>query len=403
MTIAAEIQRHMEASSWIRRMFELGIQLRQERGAENVFDLSLGNPVIEPPDQFFDELRRFADTPAPGAHRYMPNAGYPETRQAVADALSDETGLAYNADHIIMTVGAAAALNVVMHGICDPGDEVIVFAPYFVEYLFYAGNHNASPVVIGCDENFLPDLDELESKLTARSKLVLINSPNNPSGAVYPQSFIAALAALLERKSTEFETDIYLVSDEPYRKIIFDGLAYPFPQRAYPRTITVTSHAKDIALPGDRIGYLAVHPDCPGADTLINAFVFCNRVLGFVNAPAIMQHLVRNLQQVTIDVQDYQDKRDYLYNVLVDAGYQVRKPEGAFYMFPQSPVDDEMRLVAALQEQGVLVVPGRGFGLEGYVRISYCVEQRELEGATPGFRAAMESLRDGSASASATG
>ena len=395
MAIAADIQRAMEDSSWIRRMFELGIQLRQERGAENVFDLSLGNPIAEPPPQFFDELRSFAATDSPGAHRYMPNSGYIETRQAVADALSDETGLSYGADHVVMTVGAAAALNVVVHSLCDRDDEVIILAPFFAEYLFYATSHGAKPVVVGCDENFIPDLAELEDKLSARTKMVIVNSPNNPSGAMYPASLIEVLADLLRTKSAEFGTEIFLVSDEPYRKILFDEHAYPFPQLAYERTITVTSHAKDLALPGDRIGYIAVHPEYDDGGLLMDALIFCNRVLGFVNAPAIMQHLVRNLQTVTIDTTDYQQKRDYLYDVLTSAGYEVRKPEGAFYMFPKSPVEDEMELVAALQRHGVLVVPGRGFGMDGYFRISYCVEQRELEGAAPGFAAAMSELTGG--------
>ena len=395
MAIAADIQRAMEDSSWIRRMFELGIQLRQERGAENVFDLSLGNPIAEPPPQFFDELRSYASADAPGVHRYMPNSGYVETRQAVADSLSEETGLSYGAEHIVMTVGAAAALNVVIHSLCNRGDEVVILTPFFAEYLFYASNHGASPVVVGCDSDFVPDLDELERKLSARTKIVIVNSPNNPSGAMYPQSFIEDLAQLLRRKSTEFGTEIYLVSDEPYRKILFDEHEYPFPQLAYERTITVTSHAKDLALPGERIGYVALHPSLDDGGQLMDALIFCNRVLGFVNAPAIMQHLVRNLQTVTIDTSDYQRKRDYLYDVLTSSGYDVRKPEGAFYMFPRSPVEDEMQLVSALQRQGVLVVPGRGFGMEGYFRISYCVEQRELEGAAPGFAAAMSELTSG--------
>ncbi len=395
MAIASNVRQHMENSSWIRRMFEFGIALKRERGEENVFDLSLGNPVVEPPPEFFDALRSLADTPAPGAHRYMPNAGYLETRQAVADTLTSETGLQYEAQNVLMTCGAAAALNVAIRAVCDPGDEVVILAPYFPEYLFYAYNHGATPVVIGCDGAFTPDLDELESKLTSRSRAVILNSPNNPSGVIYSQSFIADLAALLRRKSEELGVDIYLISDEPYRRIIYDGLGYPFPQHEYERTITATSHAKDLALPGDRIGYLAVHPACGEAAELMDAYVFCNRVLGFVNAPAIMQHLVRGLQRVTVDVGDYQAKRDYLWDVLTSAGYSVRKPEGAFYLFPQSPVEDEMLLIDALQEEGVLVVPGRGFGMQGYFRISYCVEQAALEGAEPGFRAAIRKLGAG--------
>ncbi len=392
MAIASKVREDMGSSSWIRRMFELGIALKRERGEENVFDLSLGNPVVEPPAQFFEELRRLAESPSPGAHRYMPNAGYAETREAVAASLAAETGLPYGAAHVMMTVGAAGALNVVVHSLCDPGDEVVILTPYFAEYLFYATNHGARPVVVGCDSDFTPDIAQLERALTPRSKLVILNSPNNPSGAVYPRTLIADVADTLHRKSEEFGSEIYLVSDEPYRKLIYDGLEYPFPQLEYERVVTVTSHAKDLALPGDRIGYLAVHPECPERNELMDAFAFCNRVLGFVNAPAIMQHVVRRLQDVTVDVGDYQAKRDLLYDALTSAGYRVRKPEGAFYMFPESPVDDEMRLVEELQQEGVLVVPGRGFGMPGYFRISFCVEQRTLEGAAPGFRAARERL-----------
>ncbi len=392
MAVAKSVKQHMEGSSWIRRMFELGIALKRERGEENVFDLSLGNPVMEPPREFLDELRRITALETPGMHRYMPNAGYAETRQAVADALAQETGLPYGAQHVMMSVGAGGGINVAVHALCDPGDEVVIFKPFFAEYLFYAYNHGAVPVQVGCGTDFTPDLDELESKLTARTRIVLLNSPNNPSGAVYGKEFIDRLAALLERKGRELGTEIYLLSDEPYRKILFDRLPYPFPQLAYERTITVTSHSKDLALPGERIGYLAVHPGYAGAGELMDAFVFCNRVLGFVNAPALMQHVVRNLQDVTVDVADYQRKRDYLYHVLTEAGYKVFNPRGAFYMFPASPVPDELQLVEALQRHGVLVVPGRGFGLPGYFRISFCVEQRVLEGAAPAFRAAIAEL-----------
>ena len=392
MAIAANVKRHMEESSWIRRMFELGIALKRERGEENVFDLSLGNPVMEPPPEFYRELRRLVDNPLPGSHRYMPNAGYSETREAVASALTAETGLPYGPEHVMMAVGAGGGMNVVVHALCEPGDEVVIFVPYFGEYLFYASNHGARPVIVGCDRGFTPDLAELESKLTARTRVVFLNSPNNPSGAVYSAAFVAELAALLERKAAELGTEIFLLSDEPYRKIIFDGAAYPFPQLAYERTITVTSHSKDLALPGERIGYVAVHPGYAGGAELMDALVFCNRVLGFVNAPALMQHVVRGLQHVSVDVGDYQDKRDFLHGVLTEAGYNVFKPQGAFYMFPQSPVEDELVLVEALQRNGVLVVPGRGFGLPGYFRISYCVEGRVLEGAAPGFQAVAQEL-----------
>ena len=392
MAIASQIKQYMADSSWIRRMFELGIAMKLERGEENVFDLSLGNPVMEPPPEFMIEMRRLLDEMPTGSHRYMPNAGYTETRAAVASALAEETGLPYSPEHVMMTVGAGGGINAVLHALCEPEDEVVIFAPFFAEYLFYAVNHGAKSVAVGCDSDFTPDLAELEAKITPRTKVVMVNSPNNPSGRVYPGTFIRDLGELLQRKGQELGTEIYLLSDEPYRKIIFDNQPYPFPQLAYDKTITVTSHSKDLALPGERIGYVAVHPGYEGGAELMDAFVFCNRVLGFVNAPAMMQHVVRALQHVTVDVSDYQKKRDYLYDVLTEAGYRVFKPEGAFYMFPESPVEDEMLLVEALQRHGVLVVPGRGFGMPGYFRISYCVDQRVLEGAAPGFRAVAKEL-----------
>jgi len=392
MPIASQIKKYMADSSWIRRMFELGIAMKRERGEDKVFDLSLGNPVAEPPAEFLSEMHRLLDDLPLGSHRYMPNAGYLETRAAVASALADETGLPYGPEHVIMTVGAGGGINAVLHALCEPGDEVMILVPFFAEYLFYVANHGASAVTVGCDAEFTPDLTEMESKITKRTKVVMVNSPNNPSGRVYDAAFTQQLGEMLSRKSDELGIEIYLLSDEPYRKIIFDALRYPFPQLAYERTITATSHSKDLALPGERIGYVAVHPHYKDAGELVDAFVFCNRVLGFVNAPAMMQHVVKALQHVTVDVSDYQRKRDYLYGILTAAGYSVFKPQGAFYMFPESPVADEMQLVEALQKHGVLVVPGRGFGLPGYFRISFCVEDYVLEGAKVGFEAVAREL-----------
>ena len=392
MAIADHIRRYMADSSWIRRMFEIGIAMKQERGEANVFDLSLGNPVMEPPTEFVEELRRLVNDPQPGMHRYMPNAGYPETRQAVAEALARETGLPYQAAQVMMTVGAGGGINVALHALLNPGDEVIIFAPFFGEYTFYVYNHTGVPVVVGCDGQFNPDLRALESKITSRTKVVLLNSPNNPSGVVYSSELVAQLADLLDRKGRELGAEIFIVSDEPYRKIIFDGLKYSFPQSVYQRTLTVNSHSKDLALPGERIGYVAVHPAYPGGEALMDALIFCNRVMGFVNAPAIMQQAIRKLQGITVDVEEYRHKRDFLYEKLTAFGYRIVKPQGAFYMFPESPEEDEMMAVQALQQHGVLVVPGRGFGLPGYFRISYCVEDSVLEGAMPGFEAVAREL-----------
>ncbi len=388
MSISDNVRESMAEGSWIRKMFETGIALKQRYGAENVFDLSLGNPVMEPPAEFVRELRKLAEESLPGMHRYMENAGYPETRAAVAAQLSLETGIKFTVEDIIMTCGAAGAVNVVLKTILNPGDEVIVFAPYFMEYRNYIDNHAGIPQVLPTDEHFIPRLDVLEVAVGARTKAVIINSPNNPTGAVYDEDFVHQLGELLQQKEGKYETEILLISDEAYRKIIFDGLKYPSPLLHYRDTIILTSHSKDLALPGERIGYIAVHPDCRQRDELVNGLIHCNRILGYVNAPALMQHIVRHLQGVTVSIVEYQKKRDFLYNHLTEMGYSVLKPKGAFYMFPRSPLEDDVSFVQELQRWQVLTVPSRGFGTPGYFRISYCVDDRTLEGSLDGFQKA---------------
>ena len=389
MAVARKIREFMEQGSWIRKMFEDGIALRQQYGDENVFDLSLGNPIMEPPQEFFDHLRRIADDPAPGMHRYMPNPGYPHARAAVAAQLREETGLDFAAAHALMTVGAGGALNVALKTLLDPGDEVIIFAPYFVEYHYYADNHGGSCRVVPPDDGFMPNMDAFESAFNENTRIVLVNSPNNPSGVVYPAELLARMGETIRAKEAEFGREIFLVSDEPYRKLLFDGLSYPHVFGHHVRSIAATSHSKDLALPGERIGYLAAHPEYEEVGELMEGFSFANRVLGFVNAPALMQHIVANLQSVTVDVGEYQAKRDFLYAALTEMGYEMVKPQGAFYMFPVSPANDEIAFVDALREYNVLVVPGRGFGLAGYFRISFCVDDATLEGALAGFSEAI--------------
>ena len=371
-------------------MFEEGIALKQQYGESNVFDLSLGNPEMEPPPRFADELRAIANDPAPGIHRYMPNAGYPETRAAVAEQLASETGLGFTAAEIVMTVGAGGALNVVLKTLLDPGDEVVIFAPYFVEYMFYADNHGGVCRVVPSDEGFLPDMAEFEAAIGPKTRVVLVSSPGNPTGVLYSADVLAGMGEIIAAKEKELDREIFLVSDEPYRKILFDGAKYPQVFHNHVRSIVATSHSKDLALPGERIGFIAVNPDYDDKGELMDGLTFCNRTLGFVNAPAMMQRIVAKLQDVTVDVGEYQRKRDYLYGELTAIGYSVVKPQGAFYMFPNSPIEDDAEFVAELQEHRVLVVPGRGFGVPGHFRISYCVVDQTLEGAIPGFKAAFE-------------
>jgi aspartate aminotransferase len=386
MSISDNVRSRMVEGSWIRKMFEEGNILIKKFGADKVFDLSLGNPVMEPPQEFKEELKRLANNPLPGMHRYMENAGYAETRAAVAAQLSKETGIKFTENEIIMTCGAAGALNVVLKAILNPGDEVIVFAPYFLEYGNYVDNHGGVTKAVPTDDKFMPKLDVLEAAISARTKAVIVNSPNNPTGVVYSEDFVHKLGDLLGKKEAQYRTHIFLISDEAYRKIIYDGLRYPPVFHHHRHSIVATSHSKDLALPGERIGYIAVHPECSQKEDLMGALIFCNRTLGYVNAPALMQHVVRKLQSVTISVADYQRKRDFLYGNLAKLGYSLVKPQGAFYMFPKSPLEDELAFIKELQQYNVLAVPGRGFGTPGYFRISYCVEDKTLEGSLDGFK-----------------
>ena len=385
MAVSHKIRRFMAEGGWIRRVFEEGLELKARIGAENVFDLSLGNPVLEPPAEFKDALRRLADSPDAGVHRYMPNPGYMETRQAVADRLADELSLPFTGGDVIMTCGAAAAANVVLKTILNPGDEVIILAPYFFEYLYYIDNHDGVAVVVNTDDRFRLDLAAIERAMTPRTRAIIVNSPNNPSGVVYSAGEISGLAQLLYRQQAEHNTEIFLISDEPYKRIIFDGMEFPQLLPAYDNTVIVTSHAKDLALPGERIGYIAINPNHDNKEELAAGFSFCNRTLGFVNAPALMQRIVRELQGVSIDPDYYQRKRDFLHTALMEMGYDTVKPQGAFYLFPKCPIDDDVAFTRQLVQHNVLVVPGRGFGAPGYFRISYCVEDAVLEGAVDGL------------------
>jgi len=378
----------MVLGSWIRRMFEEGIAMKKKYGKENVYDLSLGNPIMEPPPEFKREIKRLADNPYPGMHGYMENAGYPETRAAIAAQLTIETGIKLTEKDVIMAVGAAGAINVALKTILDPGDEVIVFLPWFVDYFNYIENHDGVVKVIPTDESFMPRLDEFEKAIGPKTKAVLIDSPNNPTGVVYDEQLMQQMGEILRKKEAEYGNDIFIVSDEPYKKIIYDGLKYPSPLNVHRHSIIATSHSKDLSIPGERIGYVALHPDSSHHDEMITGFVFCTRVLGFINAPAFMQNVVRHIQGITIDVSEYQRHRDFIYSNLAKMGYQVNKPQGAFYIFPKCPIDDDVAFVHELQqEHHVLSVPGVAFGTPGFFRLVYCVDDRTLECSLPGLEA----------------
>lgn len=387
MAIANKIASHISRSSWIRKMFEEGERLRQQHGAENVYDFTLGNPDVDPPEAFRRELLSLAEHPQPGMHRYMSNAGYPETRSAVAAKLSRESGMAVGADHVIMTCGAGGALNVVLKTVLNPGEEVIILAPFFVEYKFYIDNHGGVPVEVWTDRNtFQLDIDAIEKALTPKTRAILICSPNNPTGVIYPQESLRKLGSLLKGIHRRNGHLIYVISDEPYARIAYDGKHVPNIFPLVESSIIVTSHSKDLALPGERIGYLAANPAMDTVMQFMEGAVFSNRVLGFVNAPALMQRLVAHLQDESVDITAYQAKRDLLVRSLKEMGFEMVIPDGAFYLFPKSPLADDVEFVKLAQKHRILLVPGAGFGAPGYFRIAYCVDLGMIERSLPAWR-----------------
>jgi aspartate aminotransferase len=393
MSVAKKIQTSMEKSSWIRKMFEEGITRKAKFGAEKVFDFSLGNPNLEPPVNFKKTLIEIANDPSPALHAYMPNAGLLPTRKAVADYLTENNRQTFSPDDIVMTVGAGGALNVVLKTLLNPGDEVIIPSPYFVEYNFYLDNHQGVPKIVKTKPDFSPDLPALESAITDKTKAVLINSPNNPTGKVYSKEDLKDLCELLSVYSRKLGRAIYLISDEPYRKIVYDGITVPSVFDAYTESFVVTSFSKDLSLPGERIGYAAVNPEISDKGMIMGGMILCNRVLGYVNAPAVMQRAVARLLRDSVEISLYQRKRDMLCNGLGECGYEFEKPGGAFYLFPKTPIEDDVAFVQALQEENILTVPGSGFMGPGHMRIAYCVDDRTIEKAMPGFERVMRRFR----------
>ena len=387
MTISVKVLSCIERSSWIRKMFEEGAMLRKIHGEENVFDFTLGNPSVEPPAAFQRQLEELAAHPQPGMHRYMSNAGYEETRQAIADVLSEKSPLPVEARHVIMTCGAGGALNVVLKTILNPGEEVIILAPYFVEYKFYVDNHDGLTREVWTDrETFQPDLSAIEEAIGPKTRAIILNSPNNPTGAVYSRETLEALGRLLDRKEKELDRQIYTISDEPYARLVYDDLEVPGIFSCIRNSVVVTSHSKDLALPGERIGYLAANPAMHESSLFIEGAVFCNRVLGFVNAPAMMQRLVAGLQRESVDVEEYRRKRDILYDHLTNLGFQMVRPGGGFYLFPQSPLEDDVAFCRLAQKHNILLVPGAGFGAPGFFRIAYCIDEKIIRRSLPAWK-----------------
>jgi aspartate aminotransferase len=391
--ISKRINAYLEKSSWIRKLFEEGQRMRRDGGGP-VYDFCIGNPSLEPPEKLRKTLLEMVSDTAPGKHRYMPNAGYDETRQAVAAGLERELGLEIEKSHIIMTVGAAGAINAALKALIDPGDEVIVVAPYFVEYRFYIENHSGRMVVAESSPDFDLSPAAIGRKISSKTRCVLINNPNNPTGVVYRQETLDELGVLLNQASQGRKVPIFLIDDAPYRKLIYDAPRCPSVFHSYDHALMATSHSKDLGIPGERIGFLAVSPRCPGSESIVDAVTFTNRTLGYVNAPALMQRVVTALQDETIDLAWYRRKRDRLFDALTRFGYDLPRPSGAFYLFPRAPGGDDVAFIEAMKSRRVLVVPGSGFGTPGYFRISYCVDDEVIEGALPAFEAAIRQFSD---------
>jgi len=392
MSVSTRIRAAMEGSSWIRRMFEEGRELKAKLGADQVFDFTLGNPDLEPPPRFKEELAAAVQDPRPGLHGYMPNAGLPETRRVLAEHLGRVHQLPFAADDLVLTVGAAGALNIILKTILDPGDEVVVLAPYFVEYLTYADNHGGVAKVAETDENFQIDLNRLAAALGPKTRAVIINSPNNPTGQVYEAATLAALGELLGQHAARHGRPVYLVADEPYRRIVYDNLPVPSIFAAYPDTVLATSFSKDLSIPGERLGYAAVSPRAAGRLELAGGLVLANRILGFVNAPALMQRVAANLTEVCVDIAPYARRRQIFCQILQQSGYEFFQPKGAFYLFPKAPGGDDLAFVALLKEENILAVPGRGFGRAGHFRLAFCVPEAVIERAAPGFARARKAI-----------
>lgn len=393
--ISKKMVGYVEGSSAIRAMFEEGKRLAALYGAENVYDFSLGNPNLEPPDEvkqaIFDVLN---DEPPTFVHGYMNNSGYEDVRGSVAEFINRKHGTAFGAQNILMTVGAAGGLNVILKTLLDSGDEVVAFAPYFGEYRSYVANFEGVLTVVSPNMvDFQPNLQELREKITPRTKAVIINSPNNPTGVVYTEETIVELTDILRSKQEEFGTSIYLIADEPYRELVYDGVSVPYVTKYYKNAIIGYSYSKSLSLPGERIGYLVIPSEADDFENVVSAANVANRILGYVNAPSLMQRAVARCLAAEVNVAVYDKNRQALYNGLTEAGYECVRPEGAFYLFVKSPIENDVEFCGLAKNYNLLIVPGSAFACPGYVRIAYCVAYDTIMGALPKFKELIEKVR----------
>ncbi len=397
-TVTNQIRESMAGSSWIRKMFEKGLELKRKHGADAVCDFSLGNPDVPPPAKARAVLEAIAtEAVKPLGLGYCPNAGIPAVREAIAGYLSRQQQTPVSAANVVMTVGAAGALVSFFRAVIEPGDEVICPAPYFVEYGSYCGHFGGvlKPVPSIAAEGFRPDLAAIEAAITPKTRALLVNSPNNPTGCIYSEDDVRRLAALVDKVNAargEEGRPLFLLSDEPYRAFAYDGAVVPPVLPLTPYSVVLGSFSKTLSLAGERIGYLAVGPLMPDGDTLVNAVTLTNRTLGFVNAPVIGQRLAMALLDETVDLEIYDRRRKLMAKVLADAGVEFTMPRGAFYFFPKAPGGDDLAFVDALQDELILVVPGRGFGMAGFVRLSCSVDEKIIARSAEGFKRAVARL-----------
>lgn len=386
--VSQKVRENLKKSSLIRAMFEEGNRLRETFGADNVFDFSLGNPDPEPPDAVKSALKNLIFEDKAHLHTYMNNAGFPDVRTKIADSINRDTGTSLSFKNIVMTCGAGGALNVVLKTILNPDEEVIVFVPYFGEYKYYIDNHGGKIVELFSNiDTFEPDLNLLEKAINSKTKAVIINSPNNPTGVVYSESLLKDMAQVLERKEREFNSIIYLISDEPYSKLVYDNIELPKILNIFVNSIVVNSFSKSHSLPGERIGYIAVNDNIYNAEELIDGLVFSNRILGYVNAPALFQKVIATSLDETVDKRIYEERRNILYNHITKLGFSCVKPQGAFYLFPKALIQDDMEFKNRALKYNLILVPGRGFGCPGYFRLAYCVSMQVIENSLQAFEA----------------
>ncbi len=391
--ISNKINNRLANSSMIRAMFEEGTRLKKVYGEDKVFDFSLGNPDPEPPAEVKAALRQLVKSEELGMHLYMDNAGYPEVRETIATKINKETGLKLTFNNVVMTVGAGGALNVVLKTLLDQDEEVIIFAPYFVEYTSYIDNHGGKTVIVNTDpDTFLPDPELLRSKITPNTKAVLINTPNNPTGVVYGADILKAIAKVLEEKGKEYGHTIYIISDEPYRKLAYD-VEVPNILTIYRNAIMIDCFSKSLSLPGERMGYIATNPEADDIGTLMGGLIYCNRVLGYVNAPALFQKVIAKSIDASVDINIYKERRDLIYNGLTSFGYECVKPDGAFYLFPKSLIADDLEFKNRALKYNLLIVPGSGFGAPGHFRLAYCVSLETIKNSLPAFEALAKEFR----------